>query len=57
MFMRRLFKPIRQVFCKHTYCLKTLVATRYDASGVRYRVYKCTCSKCGKEKRIDKYIK
>lgn len=57
MFMRRLFKPIRQAFCKHTYCLKMLIATRYDASGVRYRVYKCTCSKCGKEKRIDKYIK
>ena len=44
--MRKFFK---RLFCKHDFNLKILVTTKYASSGDRYRIYRCVCSKCGKE--------
>ncbi len=48
----RLF--IKRLFCRHDYNLKVLMGTPYGSNGRRYRVYKCICSKCGKEEYIKK---
>ena len=44
-----MFKFFKRLFCKHNFSYKELVATRYEATGDRYRIYRCVCNKCGKE--------
>lgn len=45
-----MWKVIKQLFCSHEYCQRTVVSTRYEADGSRYRVFKSTCKRCGKVK-------
>ena len=48
-----MFKFFKRLFCKHNFSYKELVATRYEATGDKCRIYRCVCSKCGKELDID----